>query len=226
MDLLYSGKTKNLWHDAESGKTYLEFTDHATGDEKGFDPGANQVIGDIAGIGKQSWRVSKFFFELFKKKGISSHYIGEGPKPGWMEVKKATLVPMEWVGRFLTAGSACRVYGVKPGMAFDPMATETMLKSDPLEDPRINQSMAVGLGFCTNEVYEGCLDQLNKIGYAVKEALAGFGLELIDFKVEFGYDEDGTVMLIDEVSAAVWRVFKDGKPVTSDESMKIILAQL
>jgi phosphoribosylaminoimidazole-succinocarboxamide synthase len=201
----------------------LEFTDHATGDAQGFDPGANQVIGKIEGIGSRSLRVSKYFFELLESQGIPTHYVHADNSTNTMEVKKAVLIPLEWVGRFQTAGSACKTYGVKQGLHLEPMAMETMLKSDSLEDPRINRSMSVGLGFISDTVYGECLEWTHKIGLSLRSSLQLFGLELIDYKIEFGYDEQGHVMLIDEISAAVWRVAYHGQLISSDESMRIVL---
>ena len=221
-----SGKTKRLLYDEESGKYYLQFTNQVTGDEEGINPGANQVLGDIEGMGDLSLITSSYFFERLGAREIKTHFLGRNHENGLMEIKKASPILLEFVGRWEAAGSVCKVFRIKQGTIFEKLATETMLKDDECQDPRIGQSMSVTMGLISDEEYEHCLHLLRLIGDILREELRPFGLELVDFKLEFGHDRDGKIILIDEISGGIWRVKKDGIIISGEESMKIIVAAL
>ena len=91
-----------------------------------------------------------------------------------------------------------------------PSYVETTLKDDEKGDPLITKDALVAIGVMTDEQYEDLKDMTQKITKIVADDLAAKGMELYDIKFEFGYDKDGNVMLIDEISSGNMRVYKDG----------------
>ena len=85
MKTLYTGKTKNVLADEQTGAVYLFFKDDATGENGVFDPGSNTVGGSVDGKGKVGLKISQYFFELMKQNGIPTHYLGADVEKGLID---------------------------------------------------------------------------------------------------------------------------------------------
>src|SRR5690606_21031322 len=113
MELVYRGKTKDVYA-LENGDYLLQFKDDVTGVDGVFDPGANTVGLKITGAGRAGLRLSKFFFELLREKGIPTHYIDADLEKATMTVKPATLFGngLEVICRCRAVGSFLRRHGM------------------------------------------------------------------------------------------------------------------
>ncbi len=214
MKLIYTGKTKDIYA-LEDGNYLLKFKDDVTGENGVFDPGSNTVGLTIDGIGKAGLRLTKFFFEILREKGIPTHYIDANIEEATMTVKPATVFGkgLEVICRYRAVGSFLRRYGMyaKEGQPLDAFV-EVTLKDDARQDPPITKDALAMLGLLSAEEYEVLKDLTRKIGNVVKEELAKKGIELYDIKFEFGrVGEDRQIVLIDEISGGNMRAYKDGK---------------
>ena len=214
MKLIYTGKTKDIYA-LEDGNYLLKFKDDVTGENGVFDPGSNTVGLTIDGIGKAGLRLTKFFFEILREKGIPTHYIDANIEEATMTVKPATVFGkgLEVICRYRAVGSFLRRYGMyaKEGQPLDAFV-EVTLKDDARQDPPITKDALAMLGLLSAEEYEVLKDLTKKTGNVVKEELAKKGIELYDIKFEFGrVGEDRQIVLIDEISGGNMRAYKDGK---------------
>lgn len=227
MKTIYEGKTKNVLTDETTGLVYLLFKDSATGENGVFDPGSNTVGGSVAGKGKTGLKISSHFFELMERNGIPTHYIGADIDKGLMEVHKVTVPPLEFVLRYFTAGSMCRRFSLEEGIPFDPPYLEVTLKDDEQGDPLISERLCLMKGLLAPGQYSEALDVLMRVGKVLKQELAGMGYTLIDFKIELGYDENGRVVVADEITPDIWRIKDENGNIPNQiECAKMLLEKI
>lgn len=215
MELLYQGKTKDVYQ-LENGYYLLKFKDDATVDENGdLDPGGNKVGASIAGLGKSSLRLTKYYFEKINSAGILTHYIESDLDKATMTVRPATQfggkTGIEVICRLKAAGSFLRRYGAycTEGQDLD-FYTEASLKDNERGDPMITREALEMLGILPSTEYDDLISRAKKITAVIRDDLANKGLTLYDIKFEFGRI-DGKVALIDEFSWGVMRVYQNGK---------------
>ena len=215
MELIYTGKTKNVYA-LENGNYLLKFKDDCTGKDGVFDPGENSVGLTIEGVVDVNLRMSIYFFEKINAAGIKTHYVSADLANTTMEVLPGKVFGkgLEVICRHKAVGSFIRRYGdyIEAGADL-PAYVETTFKNDALGDPLVTKDALVCLGVMSDEQYEELKDMTQKITKIVADDLAEKGMELYDIKFEFGYAPDGKVMLIDEVASGNMRVYKNGEYV-------------
>ena len=227
MKLVYKGKTKDVY-DLEDGNYLLKFKDDVTGEDGKFDPGANVAGLTIEGMGKSGLRLTKYFFEILKDRGIPTHYVDADIEEAIMTVKPATMFGngVEVICRYRAVGSFLRRYGMyaEEGQKLDSFV-EFTLKDDERNDPPISIDGLHMLGVLTREEYKIIEDLAKRICNIIKEELDKKGIELYDIKLEFGrIGEKGEIALIDEISGGNMRAYKDGKYIEPLQLEKLILA--
>jgi len=212
MKKVYEGKTKDVFT-LENGSYRLKFKDDVTGENGVFDPGANTVGLSIEGIGKGNLMVTAMFFEMLENAGIVSHYISADIENGTMDVKAAKPFGkgLEVICRYRAVGSFLRRYGayVNEGDKLNAYV-EATLKDDGRGDPLVTVEGLEALGIMPSAQFAEIKTNTQKITALISEMLQTKGLELYDIKLEFGVDNDGNVMLIDEISSGNMRVYKGG----------------
>ena len=227
MKTVYEGKTKQVLLDEISGDYFLLFKDAATGENGVFDPGSNTVGGSIFGKGKIGLAISKYFFELMEANDILTHYLGVDFDQSLMKVRKVTVPSLEFVLRYFTAGRMCRRFTLEKGLPFNPPYLEVTLKDDAQSDPLISERLCLMKGLLKEGEYTKLLDLLVKIGDVLRKELNKFDLTLIDFKVEFGFDENRKIYLADEITPDIWRVQdKKGNIPNQIDCAKLILNKI
>lgn len=213
MRKLYEGKTKDVYA-LENGNYRLVFKDDVTGENGVFNPGANTVALSIEGMGKANLKVSAMFFEMLKNAGIQTHYISADVENGTMDVKAAKPFGkgLEIICRYKAVGSFLRRYGayVQEGDKLNAYV-EATLKDDQRGDPLITVEGLEALGIMSAAQFAEIKVSTQKITALISDVLQRKGLELYDIKFEFGTDNDGNVILIDEIASGSMRVYKDGK---------------
>lgn len=213
MELVYTGKTKNVYK-LDNGHYLLKFKDDCTGKDGVFDPGENSVGLTIEGVGDVNLRMSIYYFEKINAAGIPTHYVSANLADTTMEVLPARVFGhgLEVICRRRAVGSFLRRYGeyVEEGAPL-PSYVEMTFKNDEKGDPLVTKDGLIVLGVMTGEQYDAIRSQTQRITEIVADELAKRGLELYDIKFEYGYDDNGDVMLIDEIASGNMRVYKDGQ---------------
>ena len=229
MNLLYKGKTKNVYA-LDNGNVLLKFKDDCTGKDGVFDPGENSVGLTIDGIGKANLQTSVYYFELCKKAGIKTHYVSADIENATMEVLPAECFGkaqggngLEVICRLVATGSFIRRYGeyIKNGTPLEGGYVECTFKNDEKGDPLVTGEGLVALGIMTSEMFESLKAQTLAITKIVADDLKTLGLDLWDIKFEFGYN-NGEVILIAEIATGNMRVYKGDTIVAPVELTKII----
>ena len=211
--LVYTGKTKNVYA-RDNGTYLLKFKDDCTGKDGVFDPGENSVGLTIEGVGDVNLRMSIYFFEKINAAGIRTHYVSADLKETTMEVLPAKVFGkgLEVICRHRAVGSFYRRYSdyIEEGAPL-PAYVEMTFKNDAKGDPLVTPDGLQVLGVMTEKQYNDIKDMTQKITQIVADDMKEKGLELYDIKFEYGYDENGDVMLIDEIASGNMRVYKNGE---------------
>lgn len=192
MEQLYEGKAKKVFKTDDENLYIVDYKDDATA----FN---GLKKGTIAGKGVVNNKMSNYLMQILEKKGVKTHFVEE-LSDRETAVKKVTIVPLEVIIRNRAAGSICKRLGLEEGMDFVCPSIEFSYKDDDLGDPLINGYHAVSCGFATREEVELIKEMAFTVNDVLKEYFASIGVELIDFKLEFGKTNDGTIVLADEIS--------------------------
>lgn len=212
MELIYKGKTKDVYR-LEDNTIKLKFKDDVTGEDGVFDPGANTVGLTLDGAGESGLRVSKYFFDKLKEAQVPTHYLNADLDDCTMHVKDAKMFGngLEVICRYKAVGSFHRRFGqyCKEGQEL-PEFIELTLKDDARNDPPISKDALVMLGILKEPEYEMIKKLTKTVSRLVKAELNEKELDLYDIKLEFGKDEQGKIILIDEISGGNMRVYKKG----------------
>ena len=189
---LYEGKAKKVYATEDPDYCIVEYKDDATA----FN---GKKKGTIVGKGIVNNRMSNFMFRLLAEKGIPTHYVEELSDRETV-VKKVKIVPLEVIIRNKAAGSMAKRLGLTEGQELKCTVLEFSYKCDELDDPLINDSHAIAIGAATEED----IAEIRRLALAVNDEMVKFfesvGVELIDFKLEFGKDSTGKIILADEIS--------------------------
>lgn len=198
-EMLYEGKAKKVYKTDDENLYIVDYKDDATA----FN---GLKKGQIAGKGVVNNRMSNFLMRLMEQKGIPTHYVEELSDRETV-VKKVTIVPLEVIVRNVAAGSFSKRYGVEEGSALKTTILEFSYKNDDLGDPLINDYHAMALGIATREELDQIAEMTFKVNEVLKEYFLTIGIELIDFKIEFGKTPDGKIILADEISPDTCRLW-------------------
>ena len=207
---MYEGKAKKVFATDNPDLVIVDYKDDATA----FN---GLKKGTIAGKGVINNKMSNMMFRLMEKKGIPTHYVEEISDRETI-VKKVQIVPLEVIIRNTAAGSMSKRLGIPEGTKLACPVLEFSYKNDDLGDPLINSYHALALKLATAEEIE----QIKTYAFGVNDLLKGFmkeiGIDLVDFKLEFGKTADGTIVLADEISPDTCRLWdsKTGEKLDKD----------
>jgi phosphoribosylaminoimidazole-succinocarboxamide synthase len=227
MELIYTGKTKNVYK-LEDGHFLLKFKDDVTGENGIFDPGANTVGLTIDGAGLAGLKLTSFFYSKLNEQGVPTHYVDANFNDATMTVKPAKVFGkgLEVICRFKAVGSFLRRYGayVQEGQNLDSFV-EVTIKDDERLDPPISADALDMLGILSLEEYAILRERTIEISKFVAAELAKKGLTLYDIKLEFGRDaQTNEILLIDEISGGNMRAYKGDTYIEPLELERIMLA--
>ena len=198
---LYEGKAKKVFATADPEIVIVSYKDDATA----FN---GLKKGTIVGKGVINNRMSNHMMRKLEAAGVPTHYVEE-LSDRETAVKKVSIVPLEVIIRNISAGSFAKRFGVEEGIVFDEPTIEFSYKNDDLGDPLMNAYHAVALKAATWEE----IDLIKKYAFQVNDLLKGFlkgvGIDLVDFKLEFGKLPDGTIVLADEISPDTCRLWDE-----------------
>ena len=163
----------------------------------------------IDGKGELSCRTTSAVFRLLEARGIGTHYV-DTLDPHTMLVRRAEMIPIEWVARRIATGSYVRRMGVPEGMRFDPLVLELFLKDDARHDPQITPEEAAREGLCMPAEIDEALATTERVFLALEEAWAAQDIQLVDLKIEFGRAA-GKLLVADVIDNDSWRLWPGGK---------------
>lgn len=188
---LYEGKAKKVFATDDPDLCVVSYKDDATA----FN---GKKKGTIVGKGVVNNRMSNFMFKMLEENGIHTHYVEELNDRDTV-VKKVDIVPLEVIVRNRAAGSFSKKYGVPEGSDLASPILEFDYKSDPLDDPLVNNYHILALGLATQEEIDTIASMALKIDQLMIDFFKKCNVELVDFKLEFGRFH-GEIVLADEIS--------------------------
>lgn len=191
-ELIYSGKAKDIYSTDDDSVIISVYKDQAT-----MLNGARKE--EVKGKGILNNRISSFIFDKLNATGVATHFIEQLSDTEQLN-KKVDIIPLEVVLRNITAGSFSKRFGVEEGIELATPIIEFYYKNDDLDDPFINDEHVAFLDLASTEDLAYIKTETRKINDFLKDLFAQIGLRLVDFKLEFGYDKDGHILLADEFS--------------------------
>lgn len=198
-EMLYEGKAKKVFATENPNEVVIYYKDDATA----FN---GLKKGTIMDKGIMNNTITTFFFDLLGKNGIPHHQIKKLSDREAL-CKKVHIIPLEVVTRNIAAGSLAKKMGVEEGYVLKKPIIEFCYKNDELGDPMINDDYAEAFGIATNAQVKEIKELTLKINTILTNFLAERKIRLIDFKLEFGTDADGKVILADEITPDTARLW-------------------
>lgn len=203
MEKRYEGKAKIIYPTEDPEILLAHFKDDATA----FNA---QKRGTIAQKGEINCQISSALFQLLEKDGLATHYIDQ-PSPQQMRVKAVTILPLEVVVRNIVAGSLCRQTGLEQGTILPFPLVEFYYKNDELGDPLLTRDRILILNLASLNQVEQLQTKALAINTRLKTFFSQCGITLVDFKLEFGLDKQGSLLLADEISPDTCRLWDQGE---------------
>ncbi len=210
LSMLYEGKAKRVYETDIKGVYIVSYKDDATA----FN---GKKRGSILGKGAINNQITNHLMQLLAKEGIPTHFVQQLSETE-TAVKAVRIIPLEVIVRSIAAGSLSQRLGLEEGTRLASTVLEFCYKRDDLGDPLVNSSHIKALGLAT----EAELELIKRYSLAVNDILSDYlakvGIALIDFKLEFGITEEGTLVLADEISPDTCRFWdvKTGRKLDKD----------
>ena len=202
LEQVYEGKAKKVFRTDDPELYIVDYKDDATA----FN---GLKKGTIAGKGVINNQMTNHLMRRIERAGVPTHFVKELSERETL-VKKVSIVPLEVIIRNISAGSFAKRFGVEEGIVFENPTIEYSYKNDDLGDPMINTAQALALKLATPAEIETIRTMAFKVNEVMKAFFAEVGVDLVDFKLEFGRLSDGTIVLADEISPDTCR-FWDSK---------------
>ena len=186
MNLVHEGKVKSVYDvDGDAQRVIIKYHDKVTA-------GNGRLVEFPEEKGKICCLISALLFELMEKNNIKTHYLGtEGLDS--MLCRKLTIIPVEVIVRNIAAGRLVKNTNINEGCIIQPPIVEYFLKDDERDDPLLTYDRVRLMGIDPAPMKEQAL----MINYQLQSLFTLMGIDLVDFKLEFGYDAHGDLFLAD-----------------------------
>lgn len=209
MNKIIEGKTKIIYENPDDKDTvFMVFKDDITAGD-----GVKHDI--IQGKALVDWQTNRDIYEYLNRCGVRSHYISSPEEKVSVVKKLERKINLEVVSRRVAAGSILHWgKGIQEGDRYDPVITQFHYKDDPLHDPMLDDEYIEYMIRAKNSIEYSEARRINALVFdCLERAFAAFGVQLIDFKLEYGMIK-GEVVLIDEITGGSFRLwpYKTGKP--------------
>lgn len=191
-DLIYAGKAKDVYKTDNPDQVIVKFRDDITA-------GDGVKTETLAQKGIYNSLISAKFFETLEESGIKTQYI-QLIKPGYMLCKKLDMIPLEVITRNIAAGSLLKKFPFKEKQELNPPIIQMDYKNDEYHDPMLNDSIAIALNLATQVELDTIRNITLKINSILKDFLLSRNILFPDFKIEYGFDSEGNIVLGDEIS--------------------------
>ena len=207
MEELLQGKVKTVYDIDDAEKVLIEFHDKVTA-------GNGELVEYPPEKGATCCLISALLFELLEKRGIKTHYL-ELPSLNKMICRKLTIVPLEVICRNIAAGSMVKTTTLTEGTLIQPPIVEFFLKDDSKNDPLLTPDRVRLMGHDP----EPLIERTKEINHELQSLFTLMGIDLVDFKLEYGYDVHGDLFLADELSPDNMRLWKRGTKERFDKDL-------
>lgn len=197
--LLYEGKAKRVYKTNDEDIVWIDYKDSATafnGEKKA----------SIAGKGRLNNEITSLLFSKLKERGIDSHFIKRVSETEQL-VKKVRIIPLETVVRNISAGSFSKRLGMEEGKPLARPIVEFYYKDDELGDPLVTEDHIEILQLASKEEVALLKEKALAVNAVLTELFKELGIRLVDFKLEFGNDRVGNILLADEISPDTCRLW-------------------
>mgnify|MGYP005751515289 CR=1 FL=1 len=195
---LYEGKAKKIFQYTDN-TVMIYFKDDATAGNR-----AKEAV--FEGKGELNASISAILFEHLHKYCIDTHFIGLNGKREH-HCHHVNIIPIEVVVRNRAAGTFCKRYSVETGTTLRNVVVEWCLKDDALADPPICDDAIVALGITDIVTLNSIRSTSISVNNILTQLFSKVGLQLIDFKLEFGLDKEGKILLADEICPDTMRLW-------------------
>lgn len=196
---LYEGKAKIIYATADPEVLITYFKDDATA----FNA---QKKGQIADKGVVNCKVTTHLYRLLEKQGVATHLL-EQTSDREIKVKRVDIVPIEVVVRNIAAGSLCKQTNIALGTPLSPSLVEFHYKNDDLGDPLLTPGRIAAMQITSSDQLDQLVSKAQIINTLLTDFFASCDITLVDFKLEFGTDASGTLLLADEISPDTCRLW-------------------
>ena len=209
-DFLYEGKAKQIYSTDDENYVIIHYKDDATA-------GNGEKKGSIKDKGIINNQITALLFKRLEEKGIRTHF-KEKLNDRDQLCEKVKIFPLEVIVRNIITGSMSKRLGVKEGTKPENTILEICYKNDEYGDPLINDHHAVALGLATYDELKKIYEITLKINDFLKELFDKEGIILVDFKIEFGKNSKGEILLADEITPDTCRLWdkETGKKLDKD----------
>ena len=211
--MIYEGKSKSVFRTEEDGIVNIFFKNDVTA----FNGEKHDVVEDK---GLMNCYISAFFMRMFAENNIPNHFI-EMVDDQTQRCIGVDIIPVEVVVRNIAAGSFCKRFGIDKGtkLGTEKPLVEFFFKSDEHGDPPMSKEHAILFGMATSEE----LEHMKYIALQVNNVLIDYwlkqGIDLVDFKIEFGRTSTGGIILADEMTPDACRLWKTGTQESMDKDV-------
>lgn len=211
MEKIYEGKAKILYETENENEIVQYFKDDTTA----FN---NQKFAISQNKGILNNLASAFFMEVLAENGVNSHFIKKIDDRNQL-VKKLKIIPLEVIVRNVAAGSFSKKFGVAKGTILKIPLVEFSLKDDSLGDPLIPDDHITTLEIASQSEIEYIKSQARKVNEILQNIFKNAGILLVDFKIEFGKDASGNIILADEISPDSCRLWDEKTHESLDKDL-------
>ncbi len=198
--LLYEGKAKKIWKTKDENLLISEFKDSLTafnGEKKSSEEGKGALNNQI----------STELFKYLDSKGIPSHYVDTIDDNNMLH-KRAEVIYIEVIVRNIATGSLSKNLGIPDKTILPFTLVEFDYKNDALGDPKLNDQHCLILNLVkTQDELDYIRFMARRINTLLTAFYADLDIKVVDFKIEFGRDKDGNILLIDELSPDNFRLW-------------------
>ena len=198
-NLLYEGKAKRVYKTDRENEVHIYYKDDATA----FN-GVKKA--QISNKGILNNKITEILFQKLDKLGVKNHFISRIDDRTQL-CQKVDIIPLEFIVRNYIAGSMAKRLQIEEGTKPKNTIFEICLKDDELGDPLINDHHAVAMEICTYEELHSMYTMANKVNEILSSTFIKEGIILVDFKIEFGKNNNGEILLADEISPDTCRLW-------------------
>jgi len=190
--LIYEGKAKRIFTCEDPDRVLIEFKNDATA----FNAKKRSLL---EGKGRLNCKISAALFELLELNGVSTHFL-ELHSETFMIADKISVIPLEVVIRNIATGSLCRETPISQGTILNPPLLDLYYKDDALDDPILTERRLKLLDLISDSQMEEVEKMARSVNKILKEYFDSLDLLLVDFKLEFGTNSSGKLVVADEIS--------------------------
>lgn len=191
-EFLFDGKAKQLYSTDDPNFLIITYKD----DISAFD---GLKRSSIPNKGILNNYISELIYQELERHGVKTHFVKRLDDRNQL-CKKLEVYRLHVIVRNRIAGSAAHRLELEEGLRTPIPIMEINMKDDFLKDPMINDYYAVALGIIEWDELQAIYQISDRINQTLCGMFDKIGIDVIDFKLEFGKDKEGNIVLADEIN--------------------------